>query len=168
MSTDMRRSPYGERGLKSVLRRRKRCCNGSLPVWGAWIEMALEASGSKDCPSLPVWGAWIEIPLLQPQKKRKRSLPVWGAWIEMRQASSDSVTAASLPVWGAWIEIVILFILALIRCRSPYGERGLKSRHVAPPVIRHCRSPYGERGLKFRGGDQDREGIVAPRMGSVD
>ncbi len=34
----------------------------SLPVWGAWIEIAMSIP-SRPCAasSLPVWGAWIEI-----------------------------------------------------------------------------------------------------------
>ena len=35
-------------------------------------------------------------------------------------------------------------------CRSPYGERGLKSRSIEIFSQKVCRSPYGERGLKFR------------------
>ena len=34
----------------------------SLPVWGAWIEIALTGIVQKGNMSLPVWGAWIEIP----------------------------------------------------------------------------------------------------------
>ena len=34
--------------------------------------------------------------------------------------------------------------------RSPYGERGLKLEVVVGVYFRLCRSPYGERGLKFR------------------
>ena len=33
--------------------------------------------------------------------------------------------------------------------RSPYGERGLKSRPDGVYTIEDCRSPYGERGLKY-------------------
>ena len=33
--------------------------------------------------------------------------------------------------------------------RSPYGERGLKSRQRPPQTPHVGRSPYGERGLKF-------------------
>ena len=34
---------------------------GSLPAWGAWIEMNLPARISATGRSLPAWGAWIEI-----------------------------------------------------------------------------------------------------------
>ena len=36
-------------------------------------------------------------------------------------------------------------------CRSPYGERGLKSCAGRRISGAHRRSPYGERGLKLRG-----------------
>ena len=56
----------------------------SLPVRGAWIEIA-NANGTIDgILSLPVRGAWIEIfftPL--PLIVCKPSLPVRGAWIEI-------------------------------------------------------------------------------------
>ena len=34
-------------------------------------------------------------------------------------------------------------------CRSPHGERGLKSRPDGMYTIEDCRSPHGERGLKW-------------------
>ena len=33
-------------------------------------------------------------------------------------------------------------------CRSPHGERGLKSRYSTMGRWPNCRSPHGERGLK--------------------
>ena len=33
----------------------------SLPVWGAWVEIAPTEPGGGRRPSLPVWGAWVEI-----------------------------------------------------------------------------------------------------------
>ena len=58
-----RRSPCGERGLKfqknSVRISMRRM---SLPVRGAWIEMAATRAAMRcACMSLPVRGAWIEI-----------------------------------------------------------------------------------------------------------
>ena len=82
----------------------------------------------------------------------------------------------SLSLRRAWIEIIIVSPFAdALRCRSPYGERGLKCRHgeLRRPIAeslslrrawieiassstrriryRPSRSPYGERGLKFDG-----------------
>ena len=82
----------------------------------------------------------------------------------------------SLSLRRAWIEIIIVSPFAdALRCRSPYGDRGLKCRHgeLRRPIAeslslrrswieiassstrriryRPSRSPYGERGLKFDG-----------------
>ena len=40
-------------------------------------------------------------------------------------------------------------MMELAQCRSPYGERGLKSSINPPNCQCQGRSPYGERGLKF-------------------
>ena len=34
-------------------------------------------------------------------------------------------------------------------CRSPHGERGLKSEPLYEMLLPACRSPHGERGLKY-------------------
>ena len=56
-----RRSPCGERGLKSlaIVCRLKRIV--SLPVRGAWVEMRMAENGFVPVASLPVRGAWVEI-----------------------------------------------------------------------------------------------------------
>ena len=52
---------------------------------------------------------------------------------------------------GAWIEIALRgWTENPQRCRSPCGERGLKSRDPVFAVQKGCRSPCGERGLKFK------------------
>ena len=56
-----RRSPCGERGLKSVAAGAIRDAAASLPVRGAWIEMSPAGGVGVLCKSLPVRGAWIEI-----------------------------------------------------------------------------------------------------------
>ena len=59
----------------------------------------------------------------------RRSLPIRGAWIEICYKHHPADPYWSLPIRGAWIEI---FIFAHdghnITGRSPYGERGLKSK----------------------------------------
>ena len=100
-----RRSPCGERGLKSVLPAPAESRHASLPVRGAWIEIARMRSASARAASLPVRGAWIEIPCALNPKWKESSLPVRGAWIE------------------------ISFCPRVLRggcSRSPCGERGLK------------------------------------------
>ena len=57
----------------------------------------------------------------------------------------------SLPPRGAWIEIAaIASPLCPCPCRSPHGERGLKS-HLPSGIVQihQGRSPHGERGLKY-------------------
>ena len=105
--------------------------------------------GERVPASLPLRGAWIEI--LPPTRKRRlpRSLPLRGAWIEIVRHIPPHLDQQSLPLRGAWIEIFSAdWTTAHEPCRSPYGERGLKS--LSPSVLMplSCRSPYGERGLK--------------------
>ena len=126
----------------------------SLPVRGAWIEIKIVFSYSYACcPSLPVRGAWIEIsqairPTLQVNRRSpcgerglkcirwrysltgEESLPVRGAWIEIPlQVYLHHPPQVSLPVRGAWIEIssTARSPHSAFICRSPCGERGLKS-----------------------------------------
>ena len=56
--------------------------------------------------SLPVRGAWIEIACPRCLIYNKASLPVRGAWIEIRREVDKEKGNLSLPVRGAWIEIV--------------------------------------------------------------
>ena len=123
----------------------------SLPVRGAWIEIELVATMSTSGEgSLPVRGAWIEIGRVYATHAPQLSLPVRGAWIEIAFWRFVSTAFASLPVRGAWIEISVRASGVGTSCRSPCGERGLKSlwSHLLfPPPPR--RSPCGERGLKW-------------------
>ena len=51
---------------------------------GAWIEISRKLSVIKDRVSLPVRGAWIEIAVTAyASNSGTRSLPVRGAWIEI-------------------------------------------------------------------------------------
>ena len=103
------RSPYGERGLKSV------------PV--------------------------------HPEFRGGKSLSLRRAWIEIRRRRSRWRCRSSLSLRRAWIEIMSFPpCFALEWCRSPYGERGLKSRSTAFRACAQGRSPYGERGLKLLAG----------------
>ena len=77
--------------------------------------------------SLPVRGAWIEIAGSVAAFCRLTSLPVRGAWIEIFRAQALLDLKPSLPVRGAWIEIwAQLHHLVVADRRSPCGERGLK------------------------------------------
>ena len=35
--------------------------DGSLPVWGAWVEISKVTAEMVGTMSLPVWGAWVEM-----------------------------------------------------------------------------------------------------------
>ena len=54
------RTPCGVRGLKQCLCLIKKIAKVSHPVWGAWIETALQRVFAPLPQSHPVWGAWIE------------------------------------------------------------------------------------------------------------
>ena len=141
--------------------------------------------------SLSSWRAWIEI------KKGKffsftvRSLSSWRAWIEIVRRWHRSESQWSLSSWRAWIEITRILPSMETACRSPHGERGLKSRHqhgilaehqslsswrawIEIPSRAQCiaarssRSPHGERGLKYCGERSARSPVVALLMESVD
>ena len=147
----------------------------SLPVRGAWIEIAVPANGQLHAESLPVRGAWIEIiSICHPPNhaasgrspcgerglksisvatdvsRSAMSLPVRGAWIEIALSVSARCTHVSLPVRGAWIEI-IWRILERIRSAS-LPVRGAWIEIANSGIARKyvpCRSPCGERGLKW-------------------
>ena len=121
--------------------------------------------------SLPVRGAWIEIAFCPIHHDASRSLPVRGAWIEILIGDMERHLGQSLPVRGAWIEICDkLRSRQRLNRRSPCGERGLKSMSA-----RAQRTPTGAslpvRGAWIeisRGRCRPRCGGVAPRAGSVD
>jgi len=79
-----RRSPYGERGLKSI-----RGGDCRLFQW-----------------SLPVRGAWIEIPGLAGRHRSKpRRSPYGERGLKSIRGGDCRLFQWSLPVRGAWIEI---------------------------------------------------------------
>ena len=171
------RSPHGERGLKSASRVVAVAVGVSLPARGAWIEISrLREHLRLHRPSLPARGAWIEIlwPGRSARNTRSRSphgerglkslfcragwtqrmsLPARGAWIEIPPLRWPFAGGGgSLPARGAWIEILSasLYSLSPALCRSPHGERGLKSDRLPnDPQPEISRSPHGERGLKL-------------------
>ena len=80
------RSPCGERGLKWLELINKRLVLLSLPVRGAWIEMAwvMGSAWVTDCRS-----------------------PCGERGLKYQQGNRDCLPARSLPVRGAWIEIEV-------------------------------------------------------------
>ena len=109
-----RRSPSGERGLKSRPRWGIRGLRGSLPIRGAWIEMLRSHPTGRIRRSLPIRGAWIEITIRVRGRPSRRSLPIRGAWIEIRSCTGD------VSVSGG---------------RSPSGERGLKFEPAVGRIV---------------------------------
>ena len=77
------RSPCGERGLKYKPKVAQFNFYGSLPVRGAWIEIAQPEIYTACLSSLPVRGAWIEMLINCSIYVDFLSLPVRGAWIEI-------------------------------------------------------------------------------------
>ena len=69
--------------------------------------------------SLPVRGAWIEIAICLACAAASMSLPVRGAWIEIKLNVDSPFGSSSLPVRGAWIEICrVHFIMDVWTSRS--------------------------------------------------
>ena len=147
-----RRSPCGERGLKSdEIAVRVRVPAWSLPVRGAWVEMFASSISSQITESLPVRGAWVEMPL--------DILP--GIWYNSRSPCGERglkfpddrllvhQAAGRSPCGERGLKCPALYTAIVKACRSPCGERGLKSAEGR--VRKHLvgRSPCGERGLKY-------------------
>ena len=144
---------------------------GSLPVQGAWIEIALPGRVSPTSASLPVQGAWIEMPnVLAGRNCNYCRSPCRERGLKSEDAPKEAVTTEG---------------------RSPCRERGLKLRGDARCLIWNRRSPCRERGLKCSTGRRPDKRLsrspcrerglkscsfllsafvpsVAPRAGSVD
>ena len=117
---------------------------------GAWVEITLKDVKKEMKASLPVRGAWVEIEAeIEYCQNDVMSLPVRGAWVEIQDEKGHIDITMSLPVRGAWVEIPKPFTDCIKRyCRSPCGERGLKSYITNGRAFSERRSPCGERGLK--------------------
>ena len=128
ITSDRSRSPHGERGLKYVLSAAVFIVDLSLPARGAWIEICWAEHHAQCRTSLPARGAWIEIGRWRCKRRAGRSLPARGAWIEITFGGNRLETVGR---------------------RSPHGERGLKFLCYTGLATEQCRSPHGERGLKY-------------------
>ena len=123
------RSPYGERGLKSLGFICGRMVGGSLSLRRAWIEISSVSGQSGIRSSRSPYG----------ERGLKSDVHV-----------TKFDREVSLSLRRAWIEMSCCATLSKFKTRrSPYGERGLKSRPVALSIRASGRSPYGERGLKW-------------------
>ena len=132
--------------------------------------MALDAQHENNL-SLPTRGAWIEITLIYIlELTEKMSLPTRGAWIEMLVLVIGLIVLLSLPTRGAWIEITHLHpYKTRVICRSPRGERGLKSKLHKPNGNSYSSLPTRGAWIEMRGVGSSLElSAVAPHAGSVD
>ena len=138
----------------------RQCCGasaavrGSLPVRGAWVEIASAPAVPPLPASLPVRGAWVEMVKcgFQPTRKFAGRSPCGERGLKSENVSGlKCCQSPSLPVRGAWVEIVMTaHISRICLSRSPCGERGLKYCCNPHPTSKIAsRSPCGERGLKF-------------------
>ena len=101
------RSPCGERGLKFTYPHgANKQEEGRSPCGERGLKCKKKTEVEKLGVSLPVRGAWIEINMRQIEAEFDTSLPVRGAWIEIIRGGDEYSTGI---------------------CRSPCGERGLKS-----------------------------------------
>ena len=79
----------------------------SLPMRGAWIEMAIRR-GTRNtaiCRS-PCGERGLKLVRQSLPEALKKSLPMRGAWIEIKRILQESIRIKSLPMRGAWIEIL--------------------------------------------------------------
>ena len=82
----------------------------SLPVRGAWIEIALGRPICGLIVSLPVRGAWIEIaPHQRSDPYGRRRSPCGERGLKSASTILPLRPLMSLPVRGAWIEIHEVF-----------------------------------------------------------
>ena len=123
----MRRSPYGERGLKYHPDHEPNPTNRRSP----YGERGLKSRTPWDGPFL------------------SRRSPYGERGLKFAFDKNLHLTVMSLSLRRAWIEIY----KGVLKCRtrlsrSPYGERGLKYPICPMLPALAGRSPYGERGLK--------------------
>ena len=116
-----RRSPHGERGLKSTFM----AVNNGSARRSPHGERGLKFFFGRR------WGSGF------------LSLSSRRAWIEIIRALIGQFRPSSLSSRRAWIEIVLIGFPLLVASRSPHGERGLKSsrwRRSARPLPRSLSS----------------------------
>ena len=121
--------------------------------------------------SLPVRGAWIEIAETQPGGLILRSLPVRGAWIEIaRQTAFGGTACGRSPCGERGLKFLAGSHVPDIRARrSPCGERGLKCGVAQMVLAARLSLPVRGAWIEiFCANPEGVPGQVAPRAGSVD
>ena len=122
------RSPHGERGLKSSIRKYGAYMTSSLPARGAWIEIWLRTMvGHMSICRSPHGERGLKSSHSHDFSVPSRRSPHGERGLKSN-GSSNCLPATS---------------------RSPHGERGLKfTQRIFDDNIKLRRSPHGERGLK--------------------
>ena len=100
------RSPCGERGLKFQADNLNILQPKSLPMRGAWIEIAVGITMDQMMKSLPMRGAWIEICLTSVMNTiwKSRS-PCGERGLKFDANVYLAASGRSLPMQEAWIKI---------------------------------------------------------------
>ena len=146
-----RRSPHGERGLKSGSGMRRHDEPMSLSSWRAWIEITPVTWPSPKAASRSPHGERglkYSCRLAGNTYNLSRS-PHGERGLKLKYPLSNGDDVWSLSSWRAWIEIPGEPMGMPRRTgRSPHGERGLKSTSRHKLFAPAGRSPHGERGLK--------------------
>ena len=134
MSSDdvARRSPQGERGLKSCHRRPPHRQPRSLSARRAWIEISTKRKCRASKASLSARRAWIEIDGVKTLGFLAGSLSARRAWIEITSDERRLYSCwKSLSARRAWIEMLYrASVPGFAGGRSPQGERGLKLMNI--------------------------------------
>ena len=133
-----RRSPHGERGLKSRHLLTISATRGRSPHGERGLKYASAI----------------------PKRHVTMSLSSWRAWIEMNCSLKPATNCLGRSPHGErGLKSNAVIYLGAYLGRSPHGERGLKLPVALPACLRIVgRSPHGERGLKWLG---SRDGIRA-------
>ncbi len=144
------RSPHGERGLKCGLGEMPIAESMSLSSRRAWIEMFFADDADwVDLGRSPHGERGLKYVWHDVRSRTCKSLSSRRAWIEISPLRRGNARGRSLSSRRAWIEILSWFSpYRRFDCRSPHGERGLKSIYTVASRIAPSRSPHGERGLK--------------------
>ena len=144
-----RRSPHGERGLKTIIFHTSKGRGSRSP------------HGERGLKKHMLYSPYLIL----------TSLPSRGAWIENISTHHPIYHQTSLPSRGAWIENSHRYLgPELVGGRSPHGERGLKifghfDKKGCPDLSLPSRGAWIEKSILSY---HDIDILVAPLTGSVD
>ena len=111
---EARRSPHGERGLKSTCFGISDRFSGSLSSWRAWIEIAQPQGARLPRRRSPHGERGLKCLLRVCMPLLRWSLSSWRAWIEIGCCGNEGKSnQESLSSWRAWIEIFSVLYASL-------------------------------------------------------